>query len=104
MAGGTGYVNQGPDPRAGGPVGAVLARTQQALSFHGDPPTPKVVTAGKTEILTVAWPPFLSINTAKDNGRFASFRIGWRYDKNWGEGGYIADVIIKGNMDKRVHY
>ena len=113
MANGIGYVNQGPDPRLGGPVGAVLARTQTALSWHSpDPPKSSVVSVGKTEIM-VAWPPFLSINTEKDNGRFASFRIGWRYDKNWAKpgdaegeptGGFIGDVIIKLDMDHRVHY
>lgn len=110
------YVNQGPDKRAGGAIGEVLAATQRALSYRS--PSPSTVLA-KIPLsdgghIAIAWPPFLSIFVSKGNGRYQSFRAGWRYDANWGDGnhptepahdppgGYIADVIIKGDIDKVV--
>lgn len=102
---GTGYVNQGPDPRAGGAVGAVLAWLQRSLSFHGEgPPAHVIVPLGGSELM-LAWPPFVSLSIAKKGGRFASLRAGWRYDANWApNGGYVADVIVKLKMDHRVHF
>lgn len=125
------YVNQGPDPRAGGLLGSILAGLQRRLSFRStDPPATTTFPIGGTEIL-LAWPPFLSINVPRGGGRYASVRLGWRYDKHWGDktpcggcaacldqrpwdcenptlndhaGGYIADVILKTNMDRRVHF
>ena len=96
------YVNRGSDPRLFGKVGAYL---QTWLSFHAPgPPANRLFYIGQTELL-VAWPPFVSLNVARPRGRFASFRAGWRYDKNWAPGGgYIADVIIKLRMTQRVHF
>lgn len=76
--------------------------------------------------------PFVSIAIPTTAGRWATFRAGWRYDANWGDktpcgvcpvclaqrpwgcerqtinpppyGGYIADIIIKLNFDRIVHY
>ena len=42
----------------------------------------------------VAFPAFLAINIPYGR-RWATFRIGWRYDANCERGRYIADVIIK---------
>ena len=95
------YINRGTDPRILGKVGAVV---QTALSFHAsDPPTAHTFRIGGSEVL-IAWPPFLSVAIARKAGHYASFRIGWRWDKNWGRGGYIADVILKPNIDHLVHY
>lgn len=99
------YVNRGPDPRAGGWLGWVLATVQTRLSFHAaGPPANVIVPIGGSELM-LAWPPFVSLSIARKGGRFSSLRAGWRYDKNWAPGGgYIADVIIKLRMGHRVHF
>jgi hypothetical protein len=99
------YVNQGPDRRAGGVLGYVLAWLQRTLSFHASgPPAHHIFHVGQTELL-LAWPPFISFNYPIRGGHFSAYRAGWRYDRNWlPGGGYIADVIIKTDMDNRVHF
>jgi len=115
MAEGTGYVNRGPDPRVDGVAGKIAGGTQRALSFYSETP-PKVAAIQLKDggHIAVAWPPFFSVFVSRGDGRYRSFRIGWRYDVNWGDGnnpnepkretpgGYIADVIVKGNIDKVV--
>lgn len=116
MAEGSGYVNRGPDERADGVLGKVLGGTQRALSFRStnQPKVAKKAFEGGGHI-AVAWPPFFSLFIPRGDGRFRSFRIGYRYDVNWGDGnnpnepaderkpgGYIADVIVKPNIDNVV--
>src|SRR5262245_904263 len=95
-----GYVNPGPDKR---PLGAIGGWIQSRLSFHSSTPpkVAKIPFPGGGHI-AVAWPPFFSIFIPKGNGHYASFRAGWRWDVNWGRGGYIADVVVKLNIDKEV--
>lgn len=115
MAEGTGYVNRGPDPRVDGPLGKVLGGTQRALSFYSTTP-PKVAAIPLADggHIAVAWPPFFSVFVSRGDGRYRSFRAGWRRDSNWGDGnnpnepkrenpgGYVLDVIAKGSIDKVV--
>jgi hypothetical protein len=86
------YVNRGPDPRILGPVGGWI---QSRLSFHSSTP-PKALRLGSKGHIAVSWPPFLSIFVPYGD-RFASFRLGWRYDHNWR--GYIFDGIVKLRID-----
>ena len=99
-SGGTNYVNQGPDRRVGGLVGRVMAGVQRMLSFHSTKP-PAVWAlwrdAGPGHV-ALLWPPFLTIALPRQNARYGTFRIGWRWDENWGSGGYIFDVIVKCRM------
>lgn len=92
------YVNQGPDPRI---LGAWAGWIQSKLSFHSSTP-PKMLRLGSKGHIAVTWPPFLSIAIRKPGGNYATFRAGLRWDPNWGRGGYIADVIIKPNMQQPV--
>lgn len=107
-------VNQGTDPRIEGPIGEYLARTQRALSFRSEQePKTASLPIGDGRI-AVSWPPFFSVFIPRKNGNYFSFRIGWRHDPNWGDGnnpnemkvdhpgGYIADVILKPNIDNVV--
>lgn len=96
-----GYPNRGTDERILGAVGGWI---QQRLSYHSDDKPHAAVLGERTgPHLSVSWPPFLSIavKDPKNEGKFLTFRMGWRWDKNWrplGQdegGGYIADVIIK---------
>ena len=90
----SGYINRGPDPRILGPVGGWV---QSKLSFHSDTPPKGVTLIGEKDAghLAFTWPPFVSVFVPVGGGRYASFRAGWRWDRNWGRGGYIADVIVK---------
>jgi hypothetical protein len=104
------YINRGPDPRILGPLGGWI---QSKLSFHSSTP-PRVLRLGSKGHVAVTWPPFLSIAIPlpSEKGdcwpidaatpRYATFRSGWRWDPNWGRGGYIADVIVKLNMERPV--
>jgi hypothetical protein len=93
------YVNQGTDPRLGGPLGHVLAFIQRSLSFHS--------TVQPAHVM-VKFPPFISIAIpwfwrllTKQPMRYATFRLGWRFDNNWP--GYVFDVIFK-LREEQVHY
>ena len=105
--GGTGYVNQGPDRRIGGLVGIVLAWTQRALSFHSDTaPFSSIYRRDGWKVgIEFSRPgllPFVLVfipRYASDGPRWWSFRAGWRFDENWGRGGYIADLILKMRID-----
>ena|SRR3989442_517373 len=92
------YINQGSDPRALGSLGGWI---QSRLSFHSSTP-PEVLKLGGVGHVAVAWPPFLSIAIPKPSGTYATFRAGWRWDPNWGRGGYIADLILKLHMTQPV--
>lgn len=105
------YVNRGTDARVGGVAGQIAATVQRKLSYQ-TPEPPKVarVAIGLGHI-AVAWPPFVSIFIPRGDDKYFSFRAGWRFDQNWGDGnnpnepkiekpgGYIADVIIKTSID-----
>lgn len=123
MSGGTGFVNQGPDARPGGWVGRVLAWMQRASAYKiGAEPHAAVLRWCGCEIMLAVnrriWTPYVSvfIKYAPDPV-YASLRIGWRYDKYWGDanvvgynpepqivGGAFLDVIVKGRMRRIVHY
>lgn len=95
------YVNRGPDPRIGGPVGWLLAAVQTLLSFHSTtPPKVAMLSLRHGGHLAICWPLFLSIFVWRGDGRWWSFRVGWRWDVNWP--GYIADVIVKPDIDNVV--
>ena len=113
------YVNQGPDPRARGAVGAALAWMQRTLSFHSETaPHSWVARWGSPRWkVGIEWSrprllPFVLVFIPRSrsygdlvNGarqRWWSFRTGWRWDQNWGRGGYIADVIVKTRIDNLV--
>lgn len=100
------YVNRGPDARILGRFGGWI---QGALSFRSPTPPKRWMTRNKN--LALFWPAFMSIAIPRRGGRFWTFRMGWRWDENWGRddtpptppfGGYIADVIIKTRIDHRV--
>ena len=106
------YVNQGPDLRAGGPLGHVLAWLQRTLAFHSAHPPHDVVwrhgrwrlgaqfsRPGGLPFLVVFIPRGRYAAENKGGQRWWSLRVGWRWDKNWGSGGYIADVIAKFRID-----
>lgn len=107
-----GYVNAGPDDRAGGALGRLLGSIQRDLSFKDPRPPKRVVERiGNVWVETATAPngrQHTSIAVPIESGRWATIRAGWRYDANWGDanvvgynpnpeivGGYIADVVIK---------
>lgn len=105
------YVNQGPDRRFGGPLGHVLAWLQRSLSFHSDTPPFSLVYRHHGWKVGIEWSrpwllPFVLCfkphARVVDKPRWWSVRVGWRWDANWGRGGYIADVILKGRIDNLV--
>lgn len=94
------YVNRGPDARILGPVGGWI---QSRLSFHSDTPPKGVSLPIGSGHVAVTWPPFVSVFIPLPfSDRYASFRAGWRWDVNWGRGGYIADLILKLRIDNVV--
>lgn len=85
------YVNQGPDPRAGGRIGTLFAAVQRKLSFKS-PHEPSSVVIGKGRwqlMLARSVPksrPYISIALPRPSSdRIMTFRAGWRYDKYWGD-------------------
>ena len=108
-----GYVNAGTDRRIGGVIGRLAGRVQTALSFKSSTPPTKVVEQHGAVWIETATAPngrqHLSIAT-KRGARWATVRLGWRWDPNWGDegtlgynpepdiiGGYIFDGILKLN-------
>jgi len=102
------YVNQGPDRRTGGVLGHILAWIQRVLSFHSARPPIDLIWRPffpigdglghwriGIQLSRPGWLPFFVLFVPRRSGRWMSFRAGWRWDENWGRGGYIADVIIK---------
>jgi len=119
----TGYVNQGPDRRAGGALGRVLAWVQRASAFKtGREPRFVIVRGcGGSELMLAVnrrYPaPYLSLFIKRKTTPYLSLRIGWRYDRYWGDertvgynpqpdiiGGCFLDVILKGTLRQIVHY
>ena len=94
------YVNRGTDPRIlehVPVVGPLSKGLQNMLSFRSaNPPQAVGVPLKRRGHIAVCWPPFFTVATAKANGRYWTFRIGWRWDSNWP--GYVADVIVKTDM------
>lgn len=101
----------------GGLVGRVLAATQRALSFHSAMPPISWVWRDSSLRRWSRWKigiewsrpyylPFVFVFLLRDEWanrpRWFSFRAGWRWDLNWGRGGYIADVIVKSKIDNLV--
>src|SRR5262245_2804371 len=111
---GRGYVNQGPDRRAGGALGQRLAKAQRDLSFKSPTSPRKTLERHGDTLVEITTAPngkqHIAIAIPRRNRRWDTFRFGWRYDANWGDenvqgfnpdpeivGGYIADVVIKLN-------
>lgn len=109
------YVNRGTDMRVGGALGHVLAWIQRTLSFHSETPPFSCVarwgTSPRRYKVGLEWSrpwllPFFLLFIphcrVRDRPRWYSFRAGWRFDENWGRGGYVADVIVKLGVDNLV--
>ena len=103
------YVNQGPDRRAGGWLGHVLAWLQRTLSFHSStPPYSWIYRRDGWKVgLEFSRPGLLPFflffkphAQVTDRQRWYSFRAGWRWDQNWP--GYISDCIVKLKIDNLV--
>lgn len=120
-----GYVNPGPDRRVGGALGRILAQTQREWSFKSTQPPERHVEQRQGVLVEItlvkvrdathevpAWRPHLAVAIPYGT-RWATFRLGWRYDPNWGNattigynpepevvGGYILDGVIKLNASQ----
>jgi hypothetical protein len=109
-----GYVNPGDDRRVGGELGARMGGIQREMSFRDPrPPTKELRTLANGTLIETATAPtgqtHQSIAIPRGNGRWDTYRIGYRFDANWGDsntvgvdprpdlppGGYIYDVVIK---------
>lgn len=136
-SGGTGFVNQdygpGGDRRPGGLLGTIMAWVQRTCSFASTTPpfqaiwrhvpasNPTRTCKIGMEFSRPGFAPFFLLfipRTSVDRPRWRSFRVGWRWDANWGNahspdhaafmkkgrlpGGYILDVIIKSRIDNLV--
>jgi len=118
-----GYVNAGTDRRIAGEIGSFLGRLQSSLSYKSlTLPTARVELLDGVLVETATDPDtgraHLSIAIARGGERWATVRVGWRYDANWGDansvtltpngfnpqpeivGGYIFDVVIKLNASQ----
>lgn len=109
------YVNPGPDARPLGRLGGLI---QGALSFRSPVEYPLRWSFHIRDwlVVFVGWPPFLSVFVRWPKTgpkRWASLRIGWRWDAYWGDqdvppippfGGYIADVVVKLWFDRLIQY
>jgi hypothetical protein len=107
-----GYVNAGTDKRIGGELGKFLGNVQRELSFKdASPPTRRVTQLGNV-LLEIATAPngreHYAVAIPRGSGRWFTFRVGYRFDGNWGDhnvighnpspeivGGYIPDVVLK---------
>ena len=108
-------VNVGPDARLPWPLGTILGRFQQQRAFKSSTPPYKVVTGSlDAGVLTErsysipGFKPFYGWAKRRPDGRWDTFRMGYRWDPNWGDanvqgynpdpeivGGYFPDVISK---------
>src|SRR5688572_10660090 len=107
------FVNQGTDERIPGEIGKFLALIQRLESFKSaTPPIREVKHLSGGGLYEVATAPngkqHLSYAFPTGNGRWMTFRFGYRYDANWGDanvkgynpepgviGGYIYDAVLK---------
>lgn len=106
-----GYVNAGTDPRVGGTLGRIAGWLQSSLSFKSAvPPVRNVRRFFGLWIETATAPngrPHYSL-ALKRGDRWATVRLGWRYDANWGDagtlgynpqpdivGGFVFDGVVK---------
>lgn len=89
-----GYVNPGPDRRLGGALGRVLGQAQSALSFKSATPPARMVEQlggdhGQAILVETETAPngrqHLTVAIPRGNGRWATFRFGWRFDPHWGD-------------------
>lgn len=115
LFGNTSYVNEGPDPRLRGPLGAILAKLQRmSLKYSQTPPVKVVDQSGAWGQFSIYDPFFFALFLKRNDDLYWSARFGWRYDQNIGDGnnpkepvhtppgGYFLDVIIKPKIDKIV--
>ena len=108
------YINRGPDKRVDGWLGKIAGNIQYHLSFRARFEPAHVMLCFPFYI-SIAFP----LLWTRDPERDFTIRAGWRYDTYWGDhadangpadapgqkhGGYIADVIIKANMDNVCPY
>lgn len=112
------YVNQGKDRRIGGELGKQLALEQRLRSFKCATPPKRILERRHGGVLReLSFAPdgqeHLAIAIPLPNGRWNTYRRGYRFDPNWGDertkgynpqpeivGGYIYDYIIKLNSTK----
>lgn len=94
-----GYINEGPDPRARGWLGAVFGFIQTKLSFHSSC-QPAHVMVCFPPYVSIAIPWFWLLWSGKPM-KYTTLRIGWRRDGNWN--GFVADVVLK-LREEQVHY
>lgn len=108
----TPYVNEGTDERIRGAFGNLLAKLQrQSLRYSTQPPERDLFYEGAWGQVAVYSPLFISVFLKRPDGKYWSFRIGWRFDPNVGDGnnptepkhdppgGYFLDVIVKPKID-----
>lgn len=107
-----GYVNPGTDRRYGGAIGKLAGRVQSNLSFKSATPPDRVLEQHGNVYLETATAPngrqHISVAVPRGKGKWATVRVGWRFDPNWGDagtlghnpdpeviGGYIFDLVLK---------
>ncbi|MGH6689105.1 MAG: hypothetical protein ACRD3C_20305 [Vicinamibacterales bacterium] len=109
-------VNVGPDARLPWPLGPILGRFQQQNAFKSSHPPITIVRGseaeGWLEQVSYSVPghkAFYGWAKRRDDGRWDTFRMGYRWDQNWGDhnvgtgfnpnpeivGGYFPDIIRK---------
>lgn len=111
------YVNQGTDRRIQGSLGRRLALIQRLHSFKSEyPPERRVEQLEGGALFEIQrwpngrehWAFAIPYGIMRRDVSWATFRVGWRYDANWGDanvkgynpepeivGGAILDVVIK---------
>lgn len=95
-----GCVNQGKDQRI---AGAAICWAQRHLSWKSKhKPDFLLIGNSKGTSIGVAWPPYFVFNLPDGNGHWHMFRIGFRYDRNWG--GYIFPTIALKVVSKPLRY
>jgi hypothetical protein len=115
-----GYVNAGTDRRITGEVGKRAGQIQSASAYKSTtPPVKGPVQQFGSVYIQVSYDPDrpqnvrYAIAVRKGNGRWATLRVGYVYDPNWGDertigynpnpeivGGYFLDIIPKLDSDR----
>lgn len=108
-------VNVGPDARLPWPLGPLLGRLQQRSAFKSPHPPRKLIygseESGVLHEVSRSVPgdrPFYGWARRRPDGLWDTFRMGHRWDANWGDanvqgynpdphivGGYFFDIILK---------